>query len=165
MAKAITAHRLARRTPAYPAALQNTLEDRMRVPQTLSTLPVKAFEVASPHRFRPTYAGANVGHPSNSSGLITNRSIPRSDPGSSITPQTFPLPLSDPHSSVSQESLSELDGCPMFASAYMGRKRWGEAPSNAFTERKSPTLNRHTSLLPGLVKVVAGPAPILGPPH
>src|SRR5271163_2204950 len=24
----------------------------------------KAFEGASPHRFRPTYAGANVGHPS-----------------------------------------------------------------------------------------------------
>src|ERR1700692_2129275 len=22
-----------------------------------------------------------------------------------------------------------LDGCPMFASAYMGRKRWGAAPS------------------------------------
>jgi hypothetical protein len=32
-----------------------------------------------------------------------------------------------------------LDGCPMFASAYMGRKRQGEAPSNASAKRAKKT--------------------------
>src|ERR1700738_101271 len=53
-----------------------------------------------------------------------------------------------------------LDGCPMFASAYMGRKRWGAAPSTAPARRANGLRPRPRTLVHGVKhwkKSVLGP--------
>jgi hypothetical protein len=45
---------------------------------------------------------------------------------------------------------TSLDGCPMFAPAYMGRKGWGAAPSNAPATRANRMWPRERILVHGV---------------
>src|ERR1700722_8669343 len=78
-----------------------------------STLPAKPHyprpKAIEKSRIRPTYAGANMGHPDGVASSGLNRS-PRSGV-TSITLQTYATPITAPF------------GCPMFAPAYVGRIR------------------------------------------